>query len=464
MHQFLRGSEAAFLDLEQRARRACIQFQNQEMPVGTSPIVARVGFEVNSRTGEALLLVERGLQYNGGNREIQEWMRTGTKRFPSFGHLRTWLNQVLAPAYEENLHSPHIQSSPEERTIPVRPLVPIRRSEELTHWSTVQDNIPRNSISSIRISSNELFNELKRHVLGQDGALQHLSRRIVRHLARSNATRPATIFMLGPTGVGKTRTAEALAPAIQAANPTGAGYHYLRMDMSEYQERHRISQLLGSPPGYIGHDGGSQLIDTLIANPRTIVLFDEIDKAHKDILQTLMNAIDAGRLSSPRPRSTGSSQGYEVDCKSAIFMFTSNLDATAILQDIETQNASEYPTKIEEICRLHLRTQGIAPELIGRINTFLVFHPLSMETRAQILLLSIVRVAKEYDVEVAYVKPEVILELLGELQSEDFGARPDINLIDDFLGPAFEEAARNYPGVPVTVCNAPFACIPYEHE
>ena len=106
------------------------------------------------------------------------------------------------------------------------------------------------------------------------------------------------MFAVGPSGVGKTRAAEALAQALNGLLEAGAGYQFLRLDMAEYQESHRVSQLLGAPQGYVGHGEGSQLLDTLAANPRTIVLFDEIEKAHPSILRVLMNAMDAGRLSS----------------------------------------------------------------------------------------------------------------------------------------------------------------------
>lgn len=467
MLQFIRGSDAAFADLERRARRACVTFQDQQMPPGTRPETARIGFEINSTTGEALLLVDRGLHYTGSNTEVQAWIDSGTKHFPNFARLREWIRHELASAYQERtpttiLPVPYDTPATPDRLSPVRR--PRPRPEDLTDMEEVRANLPDHE-RPFYISADTLFHELKQHVLGQDEALRFLARRVSRHLARRTPSHPATIFALGPTGVGKTRTAESLADALRALSPAGVGYSYLRLDMSEYQERYRVSQLLGSPQGYIGYDEGSQLLDALITNPKTVVVFDEIEKAHRDVFQSLMNAMDAGRFSSPRPRATGNAQGREVDCRSAIFFFTSNLDATSILKEVEEQNALAHPRKIEEICRTHLRAQRIPPELIGRINTFLVFQPLTMQTRAEILLLSIVRVAQEYGVEVAYVEPEVVSAILEDAQSEDFGARPDLNLVDDLLGSAFEEAARNYPYIPVKVCGGPpFECEPYEPE
>src|SRR5205807_2293117 len=103
------------------------------------------------------------------------------------------------------------------------------------------------------------------------------------------------VFAVGPSGVGKTRTAEAMAQVLREVDEDNEAYQFLRLDMTEYQEAHRVSQLIGAPQGYIGHGEGSQLIDALRANRRTIVLFDEIEKAHPAILRVLMNAMDAGR-------------------------------------------------------------------------------------------------------------------------------------------------------------------------
>ncbi|MDQ3181832.1 MAG: AAA family ATPase [Acidobacteriota bacterium] len=158
-----------------------------------------------------------------------------------------------------------------------------------------------------------------------------LSSRVSRHLARSNPRRPTTVFAVGPTGVGKTQTAETLARSLSRLMPNRQNFHFLRLDMSEYQERHRVSQLLGAPQGYIGYGEGAQLLDALAMYPRCVVLFDEIEKAHPDILRTLMNAMDAGRISSPH-QNNGNRQ---IDCRKAIFCFTSNLESSGILQELK---------------------------------------------------------------------------------------------------------------------------------
>jgi hypothetical protein len=431
------------------------------MPPDTQPTTARIGFEI-SPNGEALLLVARGLRYRGSNTEVREWISSGTRRFANFAQLKGWVQGELASAY--GIASSGLPPTLTPTNDAASPARPVLRIDQLSDIEAIRERLPDRGRPAY-ISAEALYCELKQYVLGQDQALRLLAQRLTRHLARRTPSHPATVFAVGPTGVGKTRTAEHLAIALRAISPVEGNYSYLRLDMSEYQEQYRVSQLLGSPQGYIGYDEGSQLLDALITNPKTIVLFDEIEKAHRDVFQSLMNAMDAGRFTSPRPRSGGRTQGREVDCRTAIFFFTSNLDATPILQDIEEQGAIDQPRKIEEICRTHLRVQGIAPELIGRINTFLAFRPLNTQTRAEILLLSIVRVAREYGVEVAYVEPEVVTALLEDAWSEDFGARPDVNLVDDLLGPLFEAAAHDYPGQLVRIGgDPPFHCEPYDAE
>jgi ATP-dependent Clp protease ATP-binding subunit ClpA len=207
--------------------------------------------------------------------------------------------------------------------------------------------------------------------------------------------------------------------------------------MSEYQERHRISQLIGAPQGYVGYGEGAQLADKLRANPRTIVLFDEIEKAHPDILRALMNAMDAGRLST----ASANGGGHEIDCRRAVFIFTSNLDATEILQEIETRSVFGNRAAVDAVCRNHLRATGVAPELVGRIGCFLVFRPLHREARAEVVTLAIRRVAEEYGVHVVRIAATVVADILRASSPEGFGVRPDEYLVDEVLGPCLADAA-----------------------
>jgi ATP-dependent Clp protease ATP-binding subunit ClpA len=213
--------------------------------------------------------------------------------------------------------------------------------------------------------------------------------------------------------------------------------------------------MLGAPQGYVGYGDGAQLVDALSANPRTVVLFDEIEKAHPDILRTLMNAMDAGRLSTP---SAQAGRSRHVDCRQAIFLFTSNLDPAGILQSLSEHRVLPDPHAVDEICRTQLGLSGFSPELVGRMSCFLVFRPLTVEVRAEIIALAIASVASEYGIEIRHIESSVILHFLEKARDDRFGARPFEYLIDEVLGDCFAVAAASPLGTAVTLEGPPFRC------
>lgn len=443
MRQFLINNSQAFRDLEQRAGANCVVFDNQEMPPGITPIRLRIGFEIDQQDGAAVLLVDEGAIYSGESQEIGEWLNQGEKRFANFSELCDWLSRVIKPAFYQN--SPSLPGKVSSINV-----------ENLTDLSQVAESV-NNAPQVSNIDSQQLFDKLSSQIRGQDTAIHRLSKKISQHLARRFPRRPVTIFALGPTGVGKTQTAECLPMALRELDLNHSDFHYLRLDMSEYQEKHRVSQLLGAPQGYIGYGDGSQLIDTLALHPRSIVLFDEIEKAHPDILKTLMNGMDAGRLSS----AATTSNGREIDCRSAVFFFTSNIEVTEILAELETRQAFNNTLLTDEICRKHLKKAGIKPELVGRIGCFLVYQELSEKARTEIVALSIVRVASEYGLNITYIVPETLMAILKQCGTANFGVRPDEYLIDELLGERFAEAAIEFGNIPLTINGATdFYCAP----
>lgn len=446
MRQFLTNNEAAFRDLERRAKRACVRFRDQEMPPGCDPNRADIGFEIDEGPGTARLLVSRGVRYGGDSPAIREWLDAGVKQFPTFAALSAWIQGPLWRAFGRHSATGSAPSDGIAAGV---------SASQLTDLRAVQEGI-RDIHRPLYLDEVSLFERLHKRILGQDEALKALAAVMVRHCARRQPARPAVVFAVGPSGVGKTRTAEVIAQVLREFGDEDNGYQFLRLDMTEYQEAHRVSQLIGAPQGYIGHGEGSQLIDALRANPRTIVLFDEIEKAHSAILRVLMNAMDAGRLST----SSRSSGGHEIDCRRAVFMFTSNVDAKEILDELETRNAFGNRAIEDEVCRRRLHAAGIAPEIVGRIGRFLVYRPLSPETRAEIVALAIAEVAEEYGLRVAYVRPSVILDLMQKAKSQSFGVRPDRFLIDDALGGVFAEAAKHGASEPVEVVGPPYECTP----
>jgi hypothetical protein len=439
MLRFIDGTQAAWDDLARRARRACVVFRDCQLPPGCVPPRARVGFEINP-SGQAILLVDRDVDYRGPSNDVRTWLRAGEKRFQGVEDLRAWIQDELGALYQRDA------SAPPKSIAPGR-----RQPGELTDLDAIASTTTAHAAAVLE--ETELLRELKTWVYGQDKALKTLARWVSRHVGRTQPRRPATLFAIGPTGVGKTRTAEALAESLGELLD-GRWSSIVRLNMNEYQERHRVSQLLGAPPSYIGYGDGTHLIDQLATQPESIVLFDEIEKAHRDILIALMSAMDTGELSSP----ARTARGRVIDCRHAIFFFTSNIDATNVIAQADAADGAAE--SIEAICRRQLMTDGILPELVGRISAFLVFRPLSARARAEIATAALTRVAAEYGLTVERIDPEIVSSIVNRPYDE-LGARPDEYYIDDKLGAAFSRYAATRDNRAVFLVADPEpACVP----
>jgi ATP-dependent Clp protease ATP-binding subunit ClpA len=440
MRQFIQGSDEDFQALEMRAIGRCLRYRAQEMPPGCTPSHAPVGFEVNPITEAAILYVQRDVNYPGNSQAVRDWLRAGEMRFRSFDELRRWIKTCLTAVYDQT-------------SIPAAVI-----TEPLTDFEAVNVNL--NSKRVPYLDETTLFDRLVLRVRGQDAALRNLASQTCRHLAKANPTRPAVFFAVGETGVGKTHTAQNLADVLSEMGNDTAHCGFVRLDMAEYQEGNRISQLTGSPQGYIGFGEGSQLVDALRANPRSVVLFDEIEKAHPSILRSLMGMMDAGRLSTAA-KSNGT---RDIDCRSALIIFTSNLEADGIITELEQRNAFGRVEIEDEVCRRRLAAGGISPEIVGRIGHFLVFRTLSSEARAEIVALAIVDVAREYGLEVQRIEPPVIVSILEAMRSRAFGARPERYQIDELLGGKFARLAAAGVRAPILVKGPPFECVPLAEQ
>ena len=205
---------------------------------------------------------------------------------------------------------------------------------------------------------------LQKRVIGQDQALELISNAIIRQRAGiKDQNRPIGSFLcLGPTGVGKTEVAKSLAEALFDSES-----HIIRIDMSEYMERYSVSRLIGAAPGYVGYEEGGQLTEAVRRNPYSIVLFDEIEKAHPDVFNLLLQILDDGRITD--------SQGRTVDFKNTIIIMTSNLGSEYLLE-----NKGDCSNKINELLR-----KTFKPEFLNRIDEIIVFNPLSKEVCVKIV-------------------------------------------------------------------------------
>ena len=263
----------------------------------------------------------------------------------------------------------------------------------------------------------QMGNALSQRVIGQEEAVQKVVKAIQRsRMGLRDPRKPiGTFFLLGPTGVGKTHLAQCLAEEM-----FGNRNAIIRFDMSEYMEKHTVSLLVGAPPGYVAHEDGGKLTEAVRRKPYSIVLFDEIEKAHPDIFNVLLQVMDEGRLTDR--------QGHIVDFKNTIIILTSN---------VGTRQRSEFGTGIgfgadslDDKATERMLTKALQrtfpPEFVNRLDDIIVFHPLNDEALAQILWLELrplqVRLeAMGYGLELSEETQQEILRLARDKQ---YGARP----------------------------------------
>ena len=259
---------------------------------------------------------------------------------------------------------------------------------------------------------------LQKRIVGQNEAVQVVAKAIRRgRVGLKDPKRPIGSFLfLGPTGVGKTELSKALAEILFDNENS-----MIRLDMSEYMEAHSVSKLIGSPPGYIGYDGGGQLTEKVRRKPYSVILFDEIEKAHPDVMNLLLQILEDGRLTD--------SQGREVNFKNTIIIMTSNLGARYITDKKSLgfgnmENEKEYENIKKEVIK-ELKKE-LRPEFINRIDEIIVFHKLSEEDIKQITNIMLKQVEErlknqKYIVE---IDDGVVKAILEQGYDNNFGARP----------------------------------------
>ncbi|MBM6686010.1 ATP-dependent chaperone ClpB [Faecalicatena contorta] len=293
----------------------------------------------------------------------------------------------------------------------------------LVHESVTEDEIAKivskwTGIPVAKLNESErsktlhLADELHKRVVGQDEAVELVTEAIIRSKAGiKDPTRPIGSFLfLGPTGVGKTELAKALAQSLFDDEN-----NMVRIDMSEYMEKYSVSRLIGAPPGYVGYDEGGQLTEAVRRKPYSVVLFDEVEKAHPDVFNVLLQVLDDGRITD--------SQGRTVDFKNTILIMTSNIGSSYLLEGIdENGNISEASQKaVTEDLRAHFR-----PEFLNRLDEIIMFKPLTRDNIYHIIDLLVADVnrrlkEKEVSIELTEAAKARIVE--GGYEPM-YGARP----------------------------------------
>ena len=275
--------------------------------------------------------------------------------------------------------------------------------DEIAKIIAKHTNIP---VSKINEGEKEkvlhLKDTLRRRVIGQDEAIRLVSEAIIRQRAGiKDQNKPIGSFMfLGPTGVGKTEVARALAESLFDSEQ-----HMVRIDMSEYMEKYSTSRLIGAPPGYVGYEEGGQLTEKVRRNPYCIVLFDEIEKAHPEVFNLLLQILDDGRISD--------SQGRVIDFKNTIIIMTSNLGSDLLLQNRKDE--------VEKLLRSHFR-----PEFLNRIDEIVYFNPLDKDTQYKVVekMLNLLNNRlKENYISVEFTD-NVKKYVIDNAYSFEYGARP----------------------------------------
>ena len=253
---------------------------------------------------------------------------------------------------------------------------------------------------------------LHKRVIGQDEAVEKVSEAIMRSRAGiSDPRRPIGSFMfLGPTGVGKTELAKSLAEALFDDE-----HNIVRIDMSEYMEKYSVSRLIGAPPGYVGYEEGGQLTEAVRRKPYSVILFDEIEKAHPDVFNILLQVLDDGRITD--------SQGRTVDFKNTIIILTSNLGSDYILEGIQENGeiSEEAKEKVQNLLK-----QSFRPEFLNRLDEIVFYKPLSKNEISKILELLIKDLERR--LEDKHIKLELTQSakdyLINNGYDEVYGARP----------------------------------------
>ena len=279
---------------------------------------------------------------------------------------------------------------------------------------------------------------LKNRIIGQDKAVETVVKAIQRsRLGLRDPKRPiGTFFFLGQTGVGKTYLAQCLAEEM-----FGSKDAIIRFDMSEYMEKHAVSLLVGAPPGYVAHEDGGKLTEAVRRKPYSIVLFDEIEKAHPDIFNILLQVLDEGRLTDR--------QGHIVDFRNTIIVLTSNI-GTRQLQEFGGGigfNAGEMNTKESQKMLLKALQKQFPPEFVNRIDNVVTFEPLSRETIGQIVRIEIglLQQRLKNTGHQLSVKPEVIGQLVDKSFDTKNGARPVKRAVQTYLEDPLTEILLRRP-------------------
>ena len=374
-------------------------------------------------------------QIEDKNTELEQAQRTGdleTAARIQYGQLRDLQNELQVA--EDKLEAKRADGS----AITREEVTPEQIAEIVAKWT----HIPVSKLmESERDKLMHMEDDLRMRVVGQDDALRAVADAIRRNRAGlGDARRPIGSFLfLGPTGVGKTELCKALAELLFDTEDA-----MVRIDMSEFMEQHSVARLIGAPPGYVGYEEGGRLTEAVRRKPYSVILFDEIEKAHADVFNVLLQVLDDGRLTD--------GQGRTVDFKNTLIVMTSNI-ASQYIQELSEKEAEEWEieAQLKEALKANFR-----PEFLNRIDETVVFHSLKKEDLEGIVEIQVRHLAQRLeDRKIGLSITPAAKDLLCEFGYDPaFGARPLKRVIQQKLeNPLAQKilAGEIQPGQKVTV-------------
>ena len=271
----------------------------------------------------------------------------------------------------------------------------------------------------------ELENELKAHIIGQDEAIEKVANAVRRGRVQiSPKKRPQSFIFVGPTGVGKTELVKRLADALFDSPD-----NLIRLDMSEFMEKFSVSRIIGSPPGYVGYDDAGQLTEKVRRKPYSVILFDEIEKAHKDVLNILLQILDEGRISD--------AQGRVVNFENTVIIMTSNAGST----DQNTMGFGKTDNDITKEVTMKALERFLRPEFLGRVDEIVIFNNLSelnFEKIAALMLDELVPSLKDKGIDMTYDESVPVY-----LAKQAYGSKKNARGLRDAVRREVEEKLAN---------------------
>ena len=292
---------------------------------------------------------------------------------------------------------------------------------DLAHVIEIWTGIPANKIEETEYAKlRDLAPHLKEHIIGQDEAIEALAKAIKRsRIQMSSRRRPASFIFVGPTGVGKTELVKQL-----AAEMFDSTEPLIRLDMTEYMEKHAVSRMIGSPPGYVGYDEAGQLTEKVRRRPYSVILFDEIEKAHPDVMNLLLQILDEGRIDD--------AQGRNINFENTIIVMTSNAGSSDQSSGIGFAKTAADMSRDKAMKALR---EFLRPEFIGRVDEVIVFKPLSLENYekiADLMLKETAAALSERDIMLRWDE-QALKRIAEKSHGQKYGARDIRRVLRDHV-------------------------------